>query len=96
MRGIITDKIQKIAKKHLKREITQIELRFLPYIQFVMMNEQALEIPKIKPEEKEILKKWREEGFIEGGASGLAITKEFWDFMNEILWEGYVIGGSEE
>ena len=95
MRGVITDKIQEIAKKHLKREITQTELRLLAYIQFVMMNEQRLDIAKINDGEREILKKWKDEDFIVGGAGGLSICKEFWDFMSEVLWEGYVVGGSK-
>lgn len=94
MRGKLTEKIQEIAKKHLKREISQIELRLLPYIQYVMMNEQRLDIAKINSEEREILKKWKEEDLIEGGAGGLSICKDFWNFMNEVLWESYVVGGS--
>ena len=94
MRGAITDKIQEIAKKHLKREITTTELRLLPYIQFVMMNEQKLDIAKINSEERKVLALWKKKDLIEGGAGGLSICKEFWDFMNEVLWEGYVVGGS--
>ncbi len=94
MRGVLTDQIQKISKKYLKREITQEELRLLPYIQFVMMNEQRLDIQKINSDERKILAIWKKENFIEGGAGGLSISKDFWDFMSEVLWEGYVYGGS--
>ena len=89
-RGQLTEKAQEIAKKMLGREISESELRLLPYIQFTMMNEQKLDIRKISPEERKILKRWKEEEHIEGGSCGLAITKEFWDFMNEILFECYV------
>lgn len=95
MRGAITDKIQEIAKKFLERKITRVELRFIPYIQYVMANEQKLDIQKVSSKEREILKKWKEADLVEGGASGLSITKEFWNFMCEILWEGYVVGGSD-
>lgn len=94
MRGAITDKIQEIAKKFLSREITTTELRFYPYIQYVMMNEQKLDISKINQEERKILSVLKTEGHIEGGAGGMGITKEFWDYLSEILWEGYVYGGS--
>ncbi len=94
MRGALTEKIQKIAKKHLKRKITIRELRLLPYIQFVMMNEQRLDIARINGEERKILALWKKEDLIEGGAGGLSICKDFWNFMNEVLWEGYVVGGS--
>ena len=55
-----------------------------------MMNEQKLDIGKISPEERDILQGWREQGHIEGGASGLRITKLFWDFMCAVLFETYV------
>lgn len=90
MRGALTKEVQKIAKKHIGREITLRELRLMPYVQYVMLNEQKLEPIKISPEEREVLKKWKEEKHIEGGATGLSITKEFWDFMCEILFESYV------
>lgn len=89
-RGVLTDKVNEIAKKMIGREITTRELRLLPYIQYVMTNEQKIDIRKINQEEREILSKWRKDGFIEGGASGLAITKEFWNFVCEIVFEAYV------
>ena len=55
-----------------------------------MVNDQKLDIRKINQEERVILAKWKARGLLEGGASGLAITKEFWDFMCEILFEAYV------
>jgi hypothetical protein len=45
---------------------------------------------KVNAEERAILSDWRKRGFIDGGASGLGMTKAFWDAMNEILWMGYV------
>ena len=95
MRGVITDKIKNLSKKMIGREITEKELRLMAYVQYVMMNEQRLDIAKINPEERKILKKWKEEDFIEGGAGGLSICKPFWDLMCEVLWEGYVVGSAE-
>ena len=89
-RGTLTDKIQEIAVKHTGSKITQEELRLLPYVQYVMMNGQKLDIAKISSSERDILKKWKDAEYIEGGASGLAITREFWDFMCDILFEAYV------
>lgn len=94
MRGALTNDIQKVALPHLKREITRNELRLMAYIQYVMMNEQKIDIAKLNDDDRNILSLWREAGWIEGGASGLAITKEFWNAMCEILWLGYVVGGS--
>jgi hypothetical protein len=90
MRGKLTEAVQDEALAELGREITQAELRLMPYIQWVMMNNQRLEPNKIHQGEREILATWREEGYIEGGASGLAISKEFWDAINQIMWLSYV------
>lgn len=91
-RGILTESIQKKAKDFLGREINQTELRLIPYIQYVMVNEQKIDIRKINAEERKILRLWKDGGHIQGGAGseGLSITKEFWDFMCEILWLAYV------
>lgn len=89
-RGSITKEIQNYSKKRLGYEIEVKELRLMPYIQYVMMNSQAIDINKINPEEREILSKWRDAGHIEGGASGLGITKEFWDIVCELCFMGYV------
>jgi len=95
-RGVLTERVNAIAKERIGREISKEELRLIPYIQYVMVNEQRLDIGRVNSLEREILAKWRTEDFIEGGASGLMITKEFWDFMCEILFEAYVLGGAED
>jgi hypothetical protein len=94
-RGCLTEKIQGIAKEKLGREITTTELRLMVYTQYVMLNEQRIDPRKINQEERELLSLWRKEEHIDGGASGLSITKDFWDTICEILWEGYVVGGSD-
>jgi hypothetical protein len=89
-RGQLNETAQAAAKKHLGREITLGELRLMPYVQYVMMNSQVIEPRHIGDGEREILAHWKKEGHIEGGASGLAITREFWDAINNILFETYV------
>jgi len=89
-RGQLTNRIKKKSKELLDEEITQIELRLMPYIQHVMINNQKINPDHINGEERQILSKWREKGYIEGGASGLTITKEFWDILCEIIFLGYV------
>lgn len=66
----------------------------MAYVQYVMMNEQKLDMRKLNQDDREVLSKWREEEHIEGGVSGLTITREFWDAMSAILWFGYVMGGA--
>ena len=83
-RGILTDKIKN------KFGITLKELRLIPYLQYCLMNG-PIDPRKIDEEEREILQKWRDEGKITFSIKyECTCTKEFWDFMNEVLWESYV------
>lgn len=89
-RGQLNDEVQRYAREFLGREMSIVELRLIPYVQYVMINEQRIDPCKCNQADREILQLWREAGHIEGGASGLAITKEFWDFMCEVLFLTYV------
>ena len=90
MRGQLTDDIKALSLSLMGREIDLVELRLMPYIQYVMMNEQRIDPRKCNHDDRDVLQRWREEGHIEGGATGLAITREFWDIINDILFMGYV------
>ena len=90
LRGNLTKRIKAKSKELLGYEITQIELRLMPYILTVMMNEQKIKIRHCNQDDREILQKWRKAGHIEGGVSGLRITKEFWNIICEIVRLGYV------
>lgn len=89
-RGELTQEIKDKSRGLLGYEIDVRELRLMPYIQYVMMNEQRIDPKHINAEEREILSCWRSAGHISGGASGMEITRQFWDIMNEILWMSYV------
>lgn len=89
-RGQLNIKVQEVAKNFLGVGLTTTELRLIPYLQYVMVNDQKIQPCKINQKERIILQQWKCRGFLEGGASGLNVTKEFWDFMCEILFYGYV------
>lgn len=89
-RGMLTSRIKIRSKELLGYEMDTIELRLMPYILDRMMNDQRLDPHKINAEEKIILSKWREAGHIQGGASGLRISDEFWRIICEIVKLGYV------
>ena len=91
-RGVLTVKTNKIAQAKIGRKITKDELRLIVYLQYVMCNEQRLDRDKIREEENDILSKWIDEKFITGGvgSQGVTVTKKFWDFMCEIIFEAYV------
>jgi hypothetical protein len=78
-RGQLNDEIQKLAKDFLGREITVRELRIYPYLDYTMKNTQKLDPNKINQKDRDILTVLRKEGHIEGGASGLSMSKEFYD-----------------
>lgn len=90
LRGQLTDLIKTRGRELLGYEIGVVELRLMPYIMHTMTNDQKIDIRKCNQADREVLQKWREAGHIEGGASGLQITKEFWDIVCEIVFLGYV------
>ena len=89
-RGQLTQRIKDKSKELLGYEMDVTELRLMPYILTIMMNEQKIDPRKCNQDDREILSKWRKDGHIEGGASGLQITEEFWNILCEIVRLGYV------
>ena len=95
MRGQLNSTVQDIAEKHLGRPLkSKTELRLLPYLDYLMKNEQKIDPRKINAEDRELLKGLKEEGHIEGGMCGLSMTKEFYDAIQQILWQAYVVQGA--
>jgi hypothetical protein len=89
-RGALTPRVQREAEKLLGYATSVTELRLMPYVMHVMMNSQKLEPAHISKEEREVLRSWREHGFIEGGAGGLTITQEFWGAICRLVCLAYV------
>ncbi|EPX9606367.1 hypothetical protein [Pseudomonas aeruginosa] len=89
-RGQLTTKVKKEAQRLLGKEITVRELRLMPYVQSVMINDQRIDLRKINEEERAILSDWRERGWIGGGAAGMTISKAFWKAIHTLLLIAYV------
>lgn len=90
-RGQLTERVQQRSKQLMGREIDVTELRLMPYVQYVMMNEQRIDEAKLSLHDISILETWRDENHIEWGASEhIAVSKEFWDIINELVWLAYV------
>lgn len=84
-RGVFTEELGK------KYSITKKELRLIPYFQYLLVNNSSVDPKRIDSEERMIFQKWRDEGKITfSSSSPCTCTKEFWDFMNNILWDSYV------
>ena len=64
MRGMLNKEVQEIAKKEMGREISQTELRLIPYIQYQMINEQKLDPNKMNQEDRDVLNKWKSEKLV--------------------------------
>jgi len=88
-RGQLTDKIKVKSKELLGYEMDVAELRLMPYIMYVMVNTQKIDPNVCNRRDRDILQKWKEANYIEGGASGFSITKEFWNILCEIVFMGY-------
>ena len=74
-----------------KYNVTLKELRLIPYVQYCLLNHTPIDIRRVDEEELEILEKWKSDNKIhESDDNRLSCTKEFWDWMNAILWESYV------
>jgi len=101
-RGQLTDRIKVKSTELLGYEISQKELRLMPYMQYQLVNEQRIKPEHLNEDEREILAKWVSKGYIIDGITGhkgrpmmsegvkLKVTKHFWDSIIEILWLGYV------
>tara|TARA_Y100000310_G_scaffold290141_1_gene317083 strand:+ start:196 stop:489 length:294 start_codon:yes stop_codon:yes gene_type:complete len=89
-RGQLTDRIKQKSKELLGYEVDVTELRLMPYIMHTMMNSQRIDPGKCNQKDREVLSRWRSAGHIQGGASGLEVSREFWDIMCEIVFLGYV------
>ena len=89
-RGQLTQRIKDKSYELLGYEINQTELRLIPYLQYIMVNEQKIDTKSVNQEDREIISKWRKAGHLSGGAGGMQITREFWGIMTEILFLGYV------
>jgi len=90
-RGNLTEKIQSIAKEAIGREISVKELRLMAYVQYVAMNERAIDKRKINEEEEDILIDWTSQGWISHIDEKMEVSKKFWDLISDCVYEAYVI-----
>lgn len=92
-RGSLSEATRDSAGAVLGRKLTEGELRLMPYLIHCAMDQQPVERAKVTPDEKEILKDWTERGVCRCYPFNVpvAATKEFWRFMVDAAFEGYVL-----
>ena len=85
-RGMMTEEL---AEKY---GITLGELRLIPYFQYLLVNQMAVDPNKVNSDERKIMQKWQLEGKITFSCNEpVTATREFWDWTNNILWDSYVL-----
>jgi hypothetical protein len=89
-KGVFTPYIAAKMELYFGRASSQRELRLLPYLQHVLINDGYIDQRRINDEERAILVILAEEGHIQQWMPTLSVTKQFWDFIAEILWDSYV------
>lgn len=89
-RGQLTPAVKEKMEKFLGRETSVTELRLYPYLTYLMVNEQRVDPAKCNQDDRDVMRLLKDAGYIEGGASGLSMSKEFWDFAQDVLWDTYV------
>lgn len=65
-------------------------IRLLPYIQYVLMNEQMFDRSKITLEGKAIIQELKAKGCLIDYKGRIRCTLEFWTVLNEVLYLAYV------
>ncbi len=89
-RGQLTDRIKIKSKELLGYEICTIELRLMPYLQYLVTNSKGIDGEKINSQELGIFTKWYKLGYTRGTLENIKITKKFWSVINELIYLGYV------
>lgn len=95
-RGQLTAEIQAKAVAFWGREINQTELRLYPYIHSCAVNDRKIDPRKINSEERMLMQMWKRSGHFEGGMTDIDMSREFFDFINDLLWFAYFTYDSED
>ena len=90
-RGVLTPEIKEKAEVYLHRDFSQKELRLYPYLQYCCINSEPVDWRKIDGEEKDIIDRLDIDGLLVWDCTSRIIpTREFWNFMCDIITDGYV------
>ncbi len=81
--------VKKDFEKFFGRDPSLREIRLFPYLTYSLMN-QKIEREKMNSEERELLTNYERQGFIKKRGTDIGCTKEFWDFMTDIVYKTYV------
>lgn len=94
-RGQTNDKVDQLSLNYLKRTISTRELRLYAYVDYISKNTGEIERSCVNNEELAILEILEKEKQIKKIGLKILISKKFYIFMQEVLYETYVIYGKD-
>lgn len=89
-RGQLTEQIKEIAKRSLGKEISQTELRMMPWAQYMMRNGMDVDDQKLNSDERRVLRDWEGRGWCLKETPRLMLTSEFLGAIQPILCLAYM------
>ena len=91
-RGALNEDAQKLSNEFFGRELSLIELRLFPYIDYCLKNCGRYDPLKMNKQEIRILHKYKKmyPQHFDFGMREIWISKEFYNFIQEVLWVTYV------
>lgn len=89
-RGILNDVVKEKSLAFLGKEITKEEVRLYHYLDYVWKNDSCIRLDKVDAEEISILTLRGAQGHLKIHGSYVYPTREFYDFVQDILAEAYV------
>lgn len=100
-RGKLTPELESLYFSETGRKLTTVELRLLPYIRHMFIENESIHADRISPEERDILKSLTDSGRIKfarkkscPGYYTVDISEDFYDFINGMVFQSYVVKSS--
>lgn len=81
--------LDKKFKQILGRDANKNEIRFFPYLIHCLMD-QYIDRSKLNKHEIDLLQDYENKGLLAKQGTDIGCTKEFWDFINEVVYDRYV------
>lgn len=81
--------LDKKFQKMLGRDANKNEIRFFPYLMHCLMD-QYIDRSKLNGHELDLLQDYENKGLLAKQGTDIGCAKEFWDFINEVVYDRYV------
>ena len=88
-RGRLTEEVEALALKLLGQDITQEELRLMPYLMDCLLKGVRVEYTNLTQKEEDILELWQAAGWVIDPYHDLVVDSKFYDSLASILKLAY-------